>query len=251
MSLRGAIRTVVPASARAAVALARRRVRDAAAGTSRRLAIRPEEPPTGFDHRVVEVVQEIKKTAFLEGKLTNIRLGAERLDTVVVAPGELFSFWRLIGPATAAAGFETGRSIRGGVVEGDVGGGLCQVSGIVYEVGLRAGLDVVERHPHSRDLYAEDERFTPLGLDATVVWPYKDLRFVNRSDVPLLFRLAVDGLTLSVSVHAPAPVVAAELGIARTDHDGWRHVRITRTIPGEIAALISDDRYAVSPVELA
>jgi vancomycin resistance protein VanW len=35
-----------------------------------------------------------------------------------------------------------------------MGGGLCQLSGIVYEAGLRAGLDPAERHPHSRDLYA-------------------------------------------------------------------------------------------------
>lgn len=251
MGLRRTLRAIVPEPIRRTIALARRRFRDARIGPSTRLSRRPAAPVTGFTVQVAEVVQDIRKTAFLEGKLANIRLGAERLDTVVVAPGELFSFWQLIGPATAAAGFETGRSIRGGVVGGDVGGGLCQVSGIVYEVGLRAGLDVVERHPHSRDLYAEDERFTPLGLDATVVWPYKDLRFVNRSDVPLLFRLAVDGLTLSVSVHAPAPVVAAELGIVRTDHDGWRHVRITRTVAGGTAALISDDRYAVSPVEIA
>ena len=118
--------------------------------------------------RVVEIVQEIKGTAFLEGKLANITLGAARLDGVVIEPGETFSFWSLVGMPSAASGFAVGRSIRSGLVGGEIGGGLCQVSGIAYEAGLRAGLTVVERHPHSRDLYAESERFTPLGLDATV-----------------------------------------------------------------------------------
>jgi hypothetical protein len=118
---------------------------------------------------VLEVVQDIKPSAFFEGKLANIGLGAKRLDGVVVAPGEVLSFWKLVGRPSAAAGFEIGRSIRGGAAGADIGGGLCQLSGIAYEAGC-GGSEVVERHPHSRDLYAEEDRFTPLGLDATVVW---------------------------------------------------------------------------------
>jgi len=204
----------------------------------------------GFDHQVVEVVQEIKPTGFLEGKLANIRLGAALLDGVVVAPGETFSFWKLVGAPTAAGGFEIGRSIRGGIVAGEVGGGLCQVSGIAYEAGLRAGLAVVERHPHSRDLYAEEDRFTPLGLDATVVWPNKDLRLANPLAVPVRFRFAVRGMTISASVCTPSLLPAAPLEIQRTDHDGWRTVRIVRRTPAGEAEAISDDNYAAPPIDL-
>jgi vancomycin resistance protein VanW len=176
---------------RVTVARARRALRDSGfPGPRPRLAARAEAPAAdGFDHRVTEVVQEIKPTGFLEGKLANIGLSAALLDGVVVAPGEIFSFWKLVGRPSAAAGFAIGRSIRGGIVGGEIGGGLCQVSGIAYEAGLRAGLTVVERHPHSRDLYTEEERFTPLGLDATVVWPNKDLRLSNPLAVPLQFRI--------------------------------------------------------------
>jgi vancomycin resistance protein VanW len=236
---------------RVTVARARRAWLDSGfPGPRPRLAARAEAPAAdGFDHRVVEVVQEIKPTGFLEGKLANIGLSAALLDGVVVAPGEIFSFWKLVGRPSAAAGFAIGRSIRGGIVGGEIGGGLCQVSGIAYEAGLRAGLTVVERHPHSRDLYTEEERFTPLGLDATVVWPNKDLRLSNPLAVPVQFRFAVPDLTIVASVHAPAPLHAATLEIVRTDREGWREVRIVRRgTPGK-AETISDDLYAAPPSE--
>ena len=251
MSLTGAARELTPIGLRLAVARARRAWRDSGLfGPRPKLARRPATPAgPGFDHPVVEIVQEIKGSAFGEGKLANIGLGAALLDGVVVAPGEILSFWALVGCPSAANGFSVGRSIRGDAVAGEIGGGLCQVSGIAYEAGLRAGLTVVERHPHSRDLYAEDERFTPLGLDATVVWPYKDLRLANRLAVPVQFRFAVRDRTIAVSAHAPTPIEAATIEIERADLEGWRRVRIVRcTAPGKAEA-ISDDLYAAPPAD--
>ena len=248
LSLRKAARALTPGPVRMAVARVRRGLGDCGiAGERPRLAERHAAAAAdGFPHRVVEVVQEIRPTGFLEGKLANIRLGAARLDGVVVAPGETLSFWALVGRPSAAAGFEVGRSIRDGLVGGEIGGGLCQVSGIAYEAGLRAGLAIIERHPHSRDLYAEAERFTPLGLDATVVWPYKDLRLLNRLGVPVRFGFAVRDLSLTASVHAPVSLDAATLELERTDDPGRRSVRVLRR-PGEgPAELVSDDLYPVA-----
>jgi vancomycin resistance protein VanW len=252
VSLRNVVRAFTPDVLRVAVARARRASRDSGLlGSRPRLAARPKMPlAAGFEHRVSEVVQEIKPTAFLEGKLANIGLSAALLDGVVVAPGEIFSFWTLVGCPSAAAGFALGRSIRGGVVGGEIGGGLCQVSGIAYEAGLRAGLVVVERYPHSRDLYAEEDRFTPLGLDATVVWPNKDLRLLNPLAVSVQFRFAVRDLTIAASVHGPIPLDAAAIEIERTDREGWRQVRIVRRMTGEAAEAISDDLYAAPAVEI-
>lgn len=245
MSLRQVIRAAIPGGLRVAAARVQRSWRDGRPSGSRlRFAASPDtaSPPL-FSHRVVEIVQEIKQSAFAEGKLANVRLGAARLDGVVVAPGEVLSFWRLVGRPSAAAGFGVGRSIRGGMVGAEVGGGLCQVSGIAYEAGLRAGLAVIERHPHSRDLYAEEDRFTPLGLDATVVWPRKDLRLLNRLAVPVQLRFEVRALTLLASVHAPVPLVPALLEVERIDREGWREVRVVRRAAGEREA-ISEDLYA-------
>jgi vancomycin resistance protein VanW len=249
MSPRKVARAIAPNGLRLAVALSRRAWRDSDVRGSRPpLAARPETPPaSGFHHEVAEVVQAIKGTAFAEGKLANIALSAALLDGVVVAPGEIFSFWKLVGRPSAASGFAIGRSIRGDRVGGEIGGGLCQVSGIAYEAGLRAGLAIVERHPHSRDLYAEADRFTPLGLDATVVWPNKDLRLANSFGVPVQFRFAVGNSTIAASVHAPIPLDAATLDIDRSDDDSLRRVRVVRRTGAGVTETISDDLYPAPP----
>lgn len=241
--LRRIVRATVPGGLRASVAQLRRARRD----TGLRLAGRRDASLADFPHLLAEVAQEIKGSAFLEGKLANIRLGAGLLDGVVIGPGELFSFWALVGRPSAAAGFQLGRSIRGGVAGGDIGGGLCQVSGIAYEAGLRAGLTVVERHPHSRDLYTEAERFTPLGMDATVVWPYRDLRLLNRHEVPVRFGFAVGERSLMASVCAPSSLPPVTIEIERTDQEGRRQVRVLRRMGDGQAELVSDDIYAAMP----
>lgn len=248
MSLRRIVRAVAPEPVRVAVARVRRAWRDSGAtGPRPRFVSRAGGAGADFFHPVVEIVQAIKPTGFLEGKLANIRLSAARLDGVTVAPGETLSFWALVGRPSAASGFAIGRSIRNDLVGGEIGGGLCQVSGIAYEAGLRAGLTIAERHPHSRDLYAEADRFTPLGLDATVVWPWKDLRLLNPLGMPLQFRFAVRDLTLAASVRAPAPLAPATIEIERTDRDGWRAVRIVRRLAGGPAETVSNDLYAAPP----
>lgn len=243
--LRKMVRAVTPSGLRVAVAQARRAWRDGGAGTT--FAARPAAAPADFPHLLAALVQEIKGGTFLAGKLANIRLGAARLDGAVVAPGETFSFWALVGRPSAVAGFQLGRSIRGGVAGGDIGGGLCQVSGIAYEAGLRAGLAVAERHPHSRDLYAEAERFTPLGLDATVVWPYRDLRLRNPHPVPVRFGFVVSEQTLRASVHATLPLPPVTIEVDRTDQGELRHVRVCRRTGDGAPEAISDDVYAAMP----
>lgn len=190
---------------------------------------------------VVSIEQPIKQSPLWEGKLANLRRGVAVLDGVLIAPGELFSFWHWIGQPTGARGFAVGRTIRDDTATGDLGGGLCQLSGIVYELGLRGGLHIAERHPHSRDLYqSEGERFTPLGLDATVVWPWKDLRLENRLGVPVVLRLAVEGMELRAWLNAEGEVPEQSIRIDRTDHADHRSVLLFRS-----GDLVSSDRYAI------
>lgn len=202
MTPRNAVRAAAPTPLRPFVAYTRRVWHDRLARA--RFATVADAAAQDCPHPVVTIMQEMKPSPFLAGKLVNLRPGAARIDGVVVGPGKTFSFWRLVGWPTAASGF----AIRGGVAGADVGGGLCQLSGIIYEAGLRAGLTPVERHPHSRDLHSEAERFTPLGLDATVVWPYQDLRLRNAFAGPLRLRLAVRDANLTAKIDAGEPLAA-------------------------------------------
>lgn len=237
-ALRRLARATLPEEPRLVVALARRRLRDRLSGDHRRIG-RCESQPVQPTHLVVEIAQEIRNTAFTEGKLANIRRAAGQLDGLIIAPDSIFSFWAVLSRPTEAAGYRLGRSIRGGAVAGEIGGGLCQISGIAYELGLRAGLDPVERHPHSRDLYTESERFTPLGLDATVVWPYKDLRLANPFDMPVTLHFAVEGMRLRAALHAPVAIAPMTIEIERIDHPDRRDVRVSRG-----GVTVSHDSYA-------
>lgn len=233
------LRRAVPLAVRRAVAVLRRALRDRLDGTHARLA-RTLAPPWDQPSAVC-ITQTIKRSPLWEGKLANLQRGAAMLDGVKISPGEVLSFWHWIGRPSAARGYAVGRAIRDDVATGDPGGGLCQLSGMVYELGLRGGLTVVERHAHSRDLYeAEEDRFTPLGLDATVVWPWKDLRLENRLEVAVVLRLGVEGLVLKASLQADGAVLEQALELMRTDFADHRVVTVRRE-----GRIVSCDRYAL------
>jgi vancomycin resistance protein VanW len=127
----------------------------------------------------------------LERKQHNLNLAIARLQSVVILPGQVFSFWHLVGNPNAKAGYVEGRTIQGEGLATSIGGGLCQLSGMLYYLALKAGLTIVERHPHSKDIYTDATRFTPLGSDATVVYGYKDLQIQNSLAFPICFRVGM------------------------------------------------------------
>lgn len=236
---RKALRRWVPMPLRRAVAWLRRTGQDRLDGSHARLA-RTLAPPWD-SASVVVIEQAIKQSPLWEGKLVNLQRGAATLDGVKIAPGEVFSFWQWIGRPATARGFAVGRAIQADEATGDPGGGLCQLSGIAYELGLRGGLTVVERHAHSRDLYqTEEERFTPLGLDATVVWPWKDLRLENRLGGAVVLRFAVEEMVLRAWLQAETDLIAQQLTLERVDHADHRGVTVRRG-----GQLLSTDRYAI------
>jgi vancomycin resistance protein VanW len=79
-----------------------------------------------------------------------------------------------------------------GKLQEQIGGGLCQISGAIFHLALLSRLEIVERHQHSVDIYTEENRYTPLGTDATVVFGYKDLRIRNPYHFPIQFWFSVE-----------------------------------------------------------
>ncbi|HHY31544.1 MAG TPA: hypothetical protein GX515_00770 [Firmicutes bacterium] len=128
----------------------------------------------------------------------NVTLAAAAIDGVVLQPGEEFSFDRVVGPRLAEAGYREARVISGGKSAPGIGGGVCQVSTTLYNVALLAGLDILERHPHSRPV-----DYVPPGLDATVAEGQYDLKFRNPFEVPVTLSARVDGNRLVMEASAP------------------------------------------------
>jgi vancomycin resistance protein YoaR len=95
----------------------------------------------------------------------------------IIAPGEVFSFAKTVGPRTKEAGFYGAGGIIDGTIRTDVlGGGICQVSTTLFNALLNAGLKITERWNHS--IFIDHY---PKGKDATVTGggEPKDLKFVN------------------------------------------------------------------------
>ena len=122
-------------------------------------------------------------------KVENLKLAALRLNGVVLRPGETFSYWKCIGNPTARKGYREGMLLRNGKPEAAVGGGLCQMSNLIYWMTLHTPLTVTERHRHGYDPFPDVNRTQPFGSGATCFYNYLDLMI--RNDTPHVFRLYI------------------------------------------------------------
>lgn len=228
------------------LAVLRRAAGDVAAGRYRRYADPAVVPADVPSEARVLVTQPLNTSAHADAKRYNILRAAVIINRVVVHPDRLFSFWRVVGRPTASRGFLPGRSLVGGELRLDYGGGLCQLAGMLYLVALRSGLDIVERHPHSRDLYTEQERYAPLGADAAVAFGLKDLRLRNPFPFPIAFSVGQRDDYADVALLAPARVVEREVAFVRLASSDGRRIVETWEGRGDRRTLLAISRYIVA-----
>ena len=166
-----------------------------------------------------------------EGKRHNQRLMAHALDGVRVEPGEVLSLWRCAERPSARRGYLPGAAIVAGELTSEDGGATCQLSTVLYNAGLLAGLDVVERHAHSVDVYGEARYFEP-GRDATIEYGVLDVRFRNRYPFPVLLEFTADDDRVAASFRAPVadlPAVGITVEQPPAEDSTWS-ARTLRTI---------------------
>lgn len=156
------------------------------------------------------------------GKVQNLRAACLPLHGLEIPAGEVFSFWKQLGRTTRQKGYVQGRELRSGCLVPNLGGGLCQLSGLLHAAALAAGMVVVERHEHSRMLPGS---VLPPERDATVFWNYVDLRF--RADFDWRLELELTATDLVVRIRAvlgaftPVKVVKSLPGVpVRAAADG-------------------------------
>ncbi|MBR5520262.1 MAG: VanW family protein [Clostridia bacterium] len=129
-------------------------------------------------------------------RTTNVRLATEKVNEIILLPGEEFSFNNIVGERTEERGFRPAIVFAGGELVDGVGGGICQVSSTLYLACLRADLAITERSPHA---YRVD--YVPLGQDATVQWGYLDYRFVNNTAYPVRISAVMSDTTLTITLY--------------------------------------------------
>lgn len=220
------LRHLIPAPLRLRYKIAYRTLRDIHSGHVFCFA-RQDNHTAPLEH-CVEMAQEVKPGTLFENKCHNIRLAAAKISAVTVLPGQVFSFWKILGRPTLKNGFQNGRNLINGSISEAPGGGLCQVSGILHHLALKTGLAVVERHHHSVDIYQEHERFAPLGSDATVVYGYKDLRLRNTYPFPIRFELFLENAILHCRLLSAENLETQEVVFIRQQSGQHVHVQAMR-----------------------
>ena len=161
-----------------------------------------------------------------EGRKHNIALAASAIDGVVLAPEEEFSFNDTVGARTEARGYRAAYVIQDGVFVEGVGGGVCQVSGTLYNCALLADLAVTCARPHSLPVSYVAPSFDAMVSSAS------DLRFANTLSAPVTVKMTADGKYLR-----------AEMYGVSGGYDIRRRSETVATIPKEIE-YISDSSLA-------
>ncbi len=180
------------------------------------------------------------------GKEVNVRRVAGLLDRIEVPPKGLFSYHHAVGRPSLLRGFALGPELREGVLSVGVGGGACQVTNMLFQLALLAGLQIVERHRHAIDLFADNGRTVPFGCGATVFYNMADLRFINTLPfaIALHFRIADGQLEGFLLASEPLPysvrVFEANHSFEQDSDGAWWRSNVIRRVIEQDDAVIED-----------
>ncbi|WP_442602654.1 VanW family protein [Paenibacillus sp. KN14-4R] len=135
----------------------------------------------GITRKIVEFSTPIIDPS--PGRLHNVEATAAVIQDMLLKPGEVFDYEKVIEATSRRYGFQEAKVILNGKLVPGVGGGICQVSTTLYNAVLRSGLAIVERRNHSLPI-----SYAPLGQDATFSTGYINFKFRNNTDGYLLIR---------------------------------------------------------------
>ncbi|ATW25137.1 VanW family protein [Candidatus Formimonas warabiya] len=144
----------------------------------------------------------------------NISLGAKYLAGAVVKPAAVFSLNDRISRRSAARGFLPGPMYRDGHIVSTMGGGVCKIASVIYNVAVLANQQIIERYPHSMTV-----PYVPPGQDATISYGTKDFKFKNVSGAPILVWAQNRGGTLYMAFY----------GTSRPPQVKWIHQVLDKT----------------------
>lgn len=151
-------------------------------------------------------------------KIVNLKIAAEKLDGVIIRPGEVFSYWKLIGKTTKRKGYVDGMVLHNGGFSAGIGGGLCQMSNLIFWMAIHTPLTIVERHRHGYDVFTDFNRTQPFGSGATCFYPHGDLMIQNNTEDTWQLRVRVGEKYLEGELRSSAPA-AHRYEIVERNHE--------------------------------
>jgi vancomycin resistance protein YoaR len=125
----------------------------------------------------------------------NLHVAASKINGYVWMPGTVFDFNQVVGDRSEANGFHMATVISAGELIDGIGGGTCQIAGTLFAASFFAGMEVVDRHPHTRP-----SGYIKMGLDATVVYPSINLRLRNNYAFPVVIHRRINNGVLRIEL---------------------------------------------------
>ncbi|MGB8384254.1 MAG: VanW family protein [Dermatophilaceae bacterium] len=119
-------------------------------------------------------------------RTANLTTAANTVNGTLVPPGGVFSLNAVLGERTADKGYAEGYVIEDGRLAKGTGGGVSQISTVVYNLAWFAGAELTAHTAHSFYI----SRY-PEGREATVHWPDVDNRFTNATPYAMLVQMWV------------------------------------------------------------
>lgn len=129
-------------------------------------------------------------------RIANLNQACKTLNGMIILPGATFSYNKALGERTEERGYKMAGTYVDGVSVNTVGGGICQVSSVLYNCVMQADFEIVERYNHMFNT-----GYLPLGTDATVSWGTLDFKFKNTSNYPVRIEAVSDNGRVSIKLY--------------------------------------------------
>ncbi|PZT56984.1 VanW family protein [Paenibacillus silvae] len=152
----------------------------------------------GIDRKIIQFSTSLGNSS--KGRVHNVSAAAQAINGMILPPGGVFDYEKVIRKAEKEYGFREAPVIVNGRLTPGIGGGICQVSSTVYNAALLTGLDIVERRNHSLPV-----KYIPKGLDATFASGAINFRFKNNTEKSLLIHAKVQGGRMVVKFFGTFP----------------------------------------------
>lgn len=150
-------------------------------------------------------------------KAENIRLACDKMNGILIRPGETFSFWHVVGKISEKKGYKAGRVLTKEGLTTGVGGGLCNLGNSINRTILHSPLTITEFHTHSDALAPDEGNRIPLHTGTSVSYNYVDYRCKNNTDQTFQLLLWCEGDDLCTELRAERPI-ANQYRLEEEDH---------------------------------
>lgn len=166
-----------------------------------------------------------------KSKVTNIQLACDKINGLIIHPGETFSFHKTVGRPSKKNGYQPGLIVGKTGFSSGYGGGLCQMANLIHYLVLNSPLEVTELHHHTDALYPDDRRRVPFGTGTSILYKSLDYRFKNTMDQNVQLLVWIENDQLFGELRSEKPILYRYKLIEENHHfkkEGKDYYRISQ-----------------------